>query len=39
MVSDTPQQIFCNRVITYPNKTIDIRMGIGSAGENKFSTA
>jgi hypothetical protein len=39
MVSDTPQQLFFNRVITYQNKNIDIRMGIGSAGENKFSTA
>jgi hypothetical protein len=39
MVSDTPQQLFFNRVITYPNKTIDIRMGIASEDENKFSTA
>lgn len=39
MVSDTPQQIFCNKVITYKNKTIDIRMGIDSAGQNKFSHA
>jgi hypothetical protein len=39
MVSDTPQQIFFNKVITYPNKTIDIRIGIASAGENKFSPA
>jgi len=39
MVSDTPQQLFFNKVITYPNKTIDIRMGIDSAGENKFLPA
>jgi len=39
MVSDTPQQFFFNKVFTYQNKTIDNRMGIASAGENKFSTA
>jgi hypothetical protein len=39
MVSDTPQQLFFNKVITYPNKTIDILMDTGSTGGNKFSTA
>jgi hypothetical protein len=39
MVSDTPQQLFFNKVITYQNKPIDIRMGIGSAGQNNFLPA
>jgi hypothetical protein len=39
MVSDTPQQLFFNKVITYPDKTIDNRMAIGSTGGNKFLPA
>jgi len=39
MVSDTPQQLFFNKVFTYQNKTIDIRMDIGSTGGNKFLPA
>jgi len=39
MVSDTPQQLFFNKVFTYPNKTIDIRMGIDSASQIIFSPA
>ena len=36
MVSDTPQQLFFNKVFTYHKKTLDIRMNTCSAGEIIF---